>query len=308
VGLLLALGTLSWRQARVYRSVETLWTDTLQKNPNCRMAHNNLGTALLKKGSVDEAISHFQKALEIKADRAADRAEAHYNLGSALFQKGSVDEAIVHYQMALQIKPDYALAHINLGTDLLKKGSVDEAIAHFQNALQINPDNTEAHNGLGSALLQKGSVDEAITHFQKALQIKPNNAEAHYNLGNILLKKGSVDEAIVHYQTALQLKPNNLAAQNSLAWVLAIAPQASLRNGRQAVELAQQANQLAGGENPIILRTLAAAYAEAGRFPEAVATAQRALQLAETQSNTALASAIRSQLELYQAGTPFHLQ
>jgi tetratricopeptide (TPR) repeat protein len=342
VGLLLALGTLSWRQARVYRSVETLWTDTLQKNPNCRMAHNNLGTALLKKGSVDEAISHFQKALEIKADRAADRAEAHYNLGSALFQKGSVDEAIVHYQMALQIKPDYALAHINLGTALLKKGSVDEAIvhyqmalqikpdsalahinlgnvllqkgsvdeaiAHFQNALQINPDNTEAHNGLGSALLQKGSVDEAITHFQKALQIKPNNAEAHYNLGNILLKKGSVDEAIVHYQTALQLKPNNLAAQNSLAWVLAIAPQASLRNGRQAVELAQQANQLAGGENPIILRTLAAAYAEAGRFPEAVATAQRALQLAETQSNTALASAIRSQLELYQAGTPFHLQ
>ena len=149
-------------------------------------------------------------------------------------------------------------------------------------------------------------MDEAIPHFQKALQIKPDNAEACYNLGNALLQKGSVDEAIVHYQKARQIKPNYLEVQNNLAWVLAVAPQALLRNGRQAVELALQANQLAGGENPIILRTLAAAYAEAGQFPEAVETAQRALQLAETQSNTALANAIRSQMKFYQAGSPFH--
>jgi Flp pilus assembly protein TadD len=185
---------------------------------------------------------------------------------------------------------------------------VDEAITHFQKALQIKPDNAEAHYNLGNALLRKGSVDEAIIHFQKALQIKPNNAEARYTLGNVLLQKGSVAEAIVHYQKALQTKPNYLEVQNNLAWVLAIAPQASLRNGPQAVKLAQQANQLTGGENPIILHTLAAAYAEAGRFPEAVETAQHALQLAETQSNTVLADAIRSQMKLYQAGSPFHLR
>src|SRR5208283_1370777 len=134
----------------------------------------------------------------------------------------------------------------------------------------------EAHNNLGNALLQKGNVDEAIVHYQKALQIKPDFAKAHYNLGNALLQKGNVDEAIVHYQKALQIKPDYVAAQNNLAWVLAIAPQASLRNGSQAVQLAQRANQLTGNGNPVVLRTLAAAYAEAGRFPEAVETAQRA--------------------------------
>ena len=131
--------------------------------------------------------------------------------------------------------------------------------------------------------------------------------EAHIDLGDARIQKDRVDEAIVHYQKALQITPNNLAAQNSLAWVVAIAPEASLRDGREAVKLAQQANQLAGGENPIILHTLAAACAEAERFSEDVETAQRALQLAETQSNTTLAGAIRSQTKLYQADLPFHL-
>jgi tetratricopeptide (TPR) repeat protein len=108
-------------------------------------------------------------------------------------------------------------------------------------------------------------------------------------------------------QKALHIKTDYAEAQNNLAGVLATAPQASLRNGNKALKLAQQANQLTGGENPIILNTLAAAYAEAGRFPEAVETAQRALQLAETQANITLADAIRSQMKLYQAGLPYHL-
>ncbi len=275
----------------------------LQIKPGYAKAHNNLGNALFTKGSVDEAIAHFQKALQIKPDYA----EAHNNLGNALLKKGSVDEAIAHFQKALQIKPGYAEAHYNLGNALFTKGSVDEAIAHFQKVLQIKPDFAEAHYNLGNALLKKGSVDEAIAHYQKALQIKPHSMEAHNNLGNALLKKGSVDEAIVHYQKALQIGPDNAEVQNNLARVLATCRQASLRNGNKAVELAQRANQLTGDGNPVVLGTLAAAYAEAGRFPEAVETAQRALQLAERQSNTALADAIRSQLKLYQAGLPFHL-
>jgi len=274
----------------------------LQIKPDYAGTYYNLGNALLQKGNVDEAIVHYQKALQIKPDYA----EAHYNLGDALIKKGNMDEAIVHYQKALQIKPDYAEAHINLGNALNIKGSVDEAIVHYQKVLQIKPDYAEAHINLGNALNKKGSVDEAIVHYQKALQIKPDSAEAHINLGNALCQKGRVGEAITHFQKALQIKPDYVEAQNTLAWVLATAPQASLRNGPQAVALAQQANQLAGAENPIVLRTLAAAYAEAGRFPEAVATVQRALQLAETRSDPALADAIRSQLKLYQAGLPFH--
>ncbi len=275
----------------------------LQINPDYAKARVNLGNALLQKGNVDEAIVHYQKALLINPDYA----EAHVNLGYALLQKGDVDGAIAHYQKALQIEPNHAKAHVNLGNALLQKGNLDEAIVHFQKALQINPGNAVAHVNLGYALLQKGNLDEAIVHYQKALQINPDYAKAHNNLGNALLQKGKEDEAIAHYQMALQINPDDAEIQNNLARVLATCPQASLRDGNKAVELAQRANQLTGGGNPAVLGTLAAAFAEAGRFPEAVATAQRALQMAETQSNPALADALRSQLKLYQAGVPFHL-
>ena len=115
-----------------------------------------------------------------------------------------------------------------------------------------------------------------------------------------------MEEAISQFQKALAIKPGYVAAQNNLAWVLATSPQASLRNGIKAVGLAERANQLAGGKNPVILATLAAAYAEAGRFPKAIETVQHAMQLAEAQSNTALAEALQSQLKLYQVGIPFH--
>jgi tetratricopeptide (TPR) repeat protein len=149
-------------------------------------------------------------------------------------------------------------------------------------------------------------MDEAISQYQKALEIKPQFAEAHMNLANGFSQLGRMDEAITHYQKALEIKPHFAEAQNKLAWLLATCPQASLRHGDKAVELALQANALAGGENPAILHTLAAAFAEAGRFPEAAETAQHALHLAEAQSNSKLAGQLRVQLKLYQAGSPFH--
>jgi tetratricopeptide (TPR) repeat protein len=310
--------------------------EAVQINPNDAMAHLNLGDALLQKGKVDEAIAHYLKALEISPTLAKacydlgiafsqkgnmneaiiycqkalainpDYTEAHVNLGVALFQKGDVDEAIVHYQKALQINPDYAEAHINFGIALLQKGDVDEAIVHYQKALQINPDYAEAHVDLGNALFKKGNVDEAMAHYQMALKINPNIAEAHSNLGNALLQKGDVDGAIAHYQRALQIKPDYLQVENVLAWVLATTPQASLRNGNQAVKLAQQANQLAGGENPSILCTLAAAYAEVGRFNDAVRSSQKAVELEQAAGRTDLAEQINGELKLYEAGVPFH--
>jgi tetratricopeptide (TPR) repeat protein len=217
-----------------------------------------------------------------------------------------VDEAIVHYQRALTINPNFAEAHNNMGDAFLQQGRMDEAIAQLQRALAINPNYTEARYNLGNAFRRQGKENEAIAQFQKALAINPEFAEAHYNLGNAFLQQGHVDEAIGHFQKALDIKPDYVEARNNLAYVLATCPQASLRNGFKAVGLAERANQLAGGKNPVILATLAAAYAEAGRFPEAIETAQRALRLAEAQSNTTLAGALQSQLKLYQAGIPFH--
>jgi protein O-mannosyl-transferase len=186
--------------------------------------------------------------------------------------------------------------------------------AYWQNSeslwthtLACTSDNAAVHNNLGNFLFGQERLDEAITQYQKALQINPDFPQACYNLGNTLALKGRVAEAIAQYQKALQIKPDYAQAQSNLAWLLATCSQASLRNGNRAVALAQQANQLTGGENPVILHTLAAAYAEAGRFPEAVETAQRALELAEAQSNPALAGVIQSQMELYQAGAPFHV-
>jgi tetratricopeptide (TPR) repeat protein len=200
---------------------------------------------------------------------------------------------------------DNSIAYNNLGAALLRQGKVDEAIAHYQLALQIEPGGADAHYNLGNALLRKGKVDEAIAQFQQALQINPGYADAHNNLGNALYQKGEVGEAIFQFQKALQINPGHVQTLNNLAWILATCSQASLRNGNEAVGLAQRADHLTDDSNPSILATLAAAYAEAGRFPEAVETAQRALQMAGTQSNNGQADVIRSQLKLYQAGIPF---
>jgi tetratricopeptide (TPR) repeat protein len=334
--ILMALIFCARTQTSYWRNSESLWTHTLACTSDNFIGHNNLGGALLQKGSVDEAIAHFQRALQIKPDFA----DAHIYLGNALLQKESVDEAITHYQRALQIKPDFADAHYNLGGALLQKGSVDEAIAHFQRALQIKPDYVEAHNNLGNALLQKGSVDEAISQFQEAIRLKPdytgarNNlgnaliekgsgdeaisqyqeairlkpdyVDAHYNLGIALAAKGRFDEAIENYRKAIQIKPNFSEALNDLAWVLAASPDADLRNGAEAVRLAERACELTHYGEPSFIGTLAAAYAEAGRFLEAVTTAGKAEQIANDAGSKKLAEENRQRLELYRTGKPYH--
>ena len=202
-GLLLILGMASWQRAWVYDSEETLWSDTLAKNPNCWVGHNNLGVVFLKRGQIDEAVEEFQKALEINPNYK----EAHSNLGIALVQKGQVDEAIAQYQKVLEIDPNFLGAYSNLGIALAQKGQLDEAIAEYQKALEINPNQCEGHYNLGSALFQKGQLDEAIAQYQKALEINPNYAEAHNNLGNALIKKGQLDEATEQYQMAVKINP-----------------------------------------------------------------------------------------------------
>ena len=296
------LGTLmvcAWKQTQYWQNSDILSMRALACTTDNYVAHMVLGNALLRKGNADAAIAHYQQALQINPNYA----RAYNNLGITLLQKGKVDEAITHYQQALKIEPDYTQAHENLGNALFQKGRVDEAITHYQRALQIYPDYEEAHYNLGNALFQKGRVDEAISQYQEALQINPDSAQGHFTLGIALLRKDREDEAIAHFQQALQLEPADPRFQNNLALVLAAA---SLRKGSKVVELAQQANKLTGGKNPVILHTLATALAEAGRFPEAVETAQHALRLAGAQSNTALAAQLQRELKLYQAGKPFH--
>jgi protein O-mannosyl-transferase len=301
--MLAVLMICAWQQAAYWENSETLWTHALACTTGNGLAHNNLGVVLDKNGKTDEAISHFQDALQINPDYA----EFHNNFGHALREEERVDEAITQYQKALQLYPGYAEAQFNLGNALDQIGKLDDAITHYQAALQIKPDYADAQFNLGNALLQKGRADEAVTHLQKALEINPDNAGIHQNLGLCFFYLGRMDEALSQDQEALQIEPANPRALNNLAWLQATCPVSSLRDGNKAVELARQANDLTGGESPVILGTLAAAFAEAGRFSEAVETAQRALHLAEAQSNPKMTGQLQLELKLYQARSPFHV-
>jgi len=300
--ILIAMIFCARTQTSHWQNSESLWTHTLACTSGNVLAQNNLGEALLRMGRDDEALVHFQEALQIDSRYA----RAHYNLGNLFHRMGKDDEAMVHFQEALQINPRYAEAHDNLGSELFSKGRVDDAIVQFEQALQIDPRNADAHYNLGCALLSSGRLDEAIIHFQISLQINPENADAQISIGNALLQMGRDDEAIVHYRRALQINPDSPEVQNNLSWMLATAPQAALRDGHQAVDLAQRANQSAGGENPGILCTLAAAYAEVGRFDDAVRSAQKALTLAQAAGQSNLVEQLDGQLRLYLVKLPFH--
>jgi len=298
--LLAVLGILTWRQSETYGDLETLWSTTVARNPESWLACNNLGHTMFQQGRTEEAVAQFDQALRIHPDQA----EAHYNLGVALAQQGRAQEAIAEYREALRIDPTDIFAHNNLGNALFYQGRTKDAIAEFREAVRIDPDYENAHNNLGNALCQEGLIDDAIDQYRQALRIDPAYADALFDLANALFQQGHAGEAIADAQAALELQPANPAVQNDLAWMLAAASPTSLRNGDKAVQLAIQATQASGGDNPVVLRTLAAAYAQAGQFKTAVQAAQKALQLAQADSNTALAAALSREIKLYEAERP----
>jgi tetratricopeptide (TPR) repeat protein len=296
-----SLGNALLRKGQVNEAIAHL-QEAVQLQPGLASAHHNLANAFFQAGQVEEAIAQFQAALTLQPDFAG----AHNGLGNALLRKGQVAESLAHFRTAATLQPSFVEAQLNLANTLLQTGQVDEAIAHFQKVLELQPDQAGAHNNLANALLSKGQVDSAIAHFQRALSLQPNLAEAHNGLANALLQKGRAEEAVKHYQAALAVLPTHPRLLNNLAWVLATSPQAAVRDGPRAVELAEQAGRLSGGNDPSMLTTLAAAYAEAGRFPEAIATAQKACDGASAAGDRALLEKGQQHLELYRRNQPFH--
>jgi tetratricopeptide (TPR) repeat protein len=274
------IALLSWRafvQTSYWENSERLWNHALAVTTDNAMAHNNLGHLLLQRGEWDRAISHFELALNIRSRNAA----THYNLGRALMEN-------------------------NLANALTRKGRLDEAVSHYEESVRLRPDYGDPYFNLGSVLFQQGRIDDAIAQWHKALAAQPNDAGFHTALGNAFLKKGLQKDAIAEYQHAIQIARQDPMARNNLAWLLATSSDASIRNGNRAIEFAEQAVQLSSGKDANYLRTLAAAYAETGRFAEAAETGRRALQVAQTQGNSILANAIRDEIALYELGLPYH--
>ncbi len=270
-----ALASAAFTQTSYWRNSETLWTHALAVTADNDVAHNNLGYLCVDRGELNKAMSHFEAASKIRSGKS----DPHYNLGTAFVE-------------------------MNLGDALARQGQPDEAMAHFEQAIKLQPDYAEAYYNRGNVLYAKGRIDEAITDFEKTLQLQPNHADAHTGLGNALLRRGALKEAIVHYNEAMALAPQDPHCHSNLSWVLATSSDASIRDGAKAVELARQAVSLSGGREPVFFRTLAAAYAETGRFSEAITTTKQAIMTATMQGKAGLAHVLNEDVELYRAHVP----
>ena len=199
----------------------------------------------------------------------------------------------------LDRSPENDVALTGLAMVEVVRGQTDDAITHFRHALALRDGNGSAHYGLALALSKQGKTEEAINHWQKSLEIQPDNIDARDYLGAALAEIGRTPEAIRQWQQALAFDPENGNAANNLAWVLATSPDPTLRSGAQAVAYAKRATDLPGGDNPLVYRTLAAAYAENGQFAQAIAAAEHARQLAQTASNLKLVGELDQCLELF---------
>jgi protein O-mannosyl-transferase len=201
------------------------------------------------------------------------------------------------WRHALALEPNNDVANAGLGGTLFAQGKIDEAIGHYERAIHSRPGNAAAHDGLALALANQQRFDEAVEHWQKSLAILPNNIEALNHLALALVKKGRAPEAIAQWDRALAYEPNDPESTNNLAWVLATSPDSQVRSGPRAVQLAEHAVQMTN--DPMRLRTLAAAYAETGQYLAAVATANKALEMAETKGDTTLAENLRYCVDLF---------
>jgi len=264
------LGALTWQRGYAYADEETLWRDTLRKNPSSFIANDNLGGILLQRGELEPAAGLFQTAL--------------------------------------RSKPDFPEGLDNLGIVRQRQGKLDEAVAFFREALRWNPKFANAHNNLGIVLAQQGKSSEALDHFYEAVRIRPAFAKAHQNLGLTLEGLGRTADAVEEYRETLRFAPDAPDVERRLAWILATDPDPRVRNGDEAVRFAETAMSAPGYRNAQTLDVLAAAYAEAGRFSDAVHAEKQALALAKASSGGETDRRGEQRLALYRAGRAFRSQ
>jgi protein O-mannosyl-transferase len=216
MALLGGLGTLTWDQTGMYRDSTTLFETTLDRNPDCWMAHHNLAVILAGEGRFAEALSHQEAAVRLYPDYAP----AENNLGDDLLQLNRVAEALPHLERAVRLHPAYAVAHCNLGLALARLDRTDDALSHFAEAVRLQPAYAEAELNWGLGLMLTGHFPEALPHFQQALRLNPNSVDAHHTFGRALASQGRYAEAIVQFRETLRLAPEYGDAHLNLAQAL----------------------------------------------------------------------------------------
>lgn len=236
IAVLAVLMGLTWEQSRSYRSVFTLYEETLRRNPGAWLAHNNLAEALTGAGKPAEAIPHLEAALKLRPDFP----EALNNLGDDLRRIGRPQEAVPPFERALKLRPDFAEAHNNLGIAFAMLDRPAEALKEFETALKLKPKYPQARFNLGLALASSNRAAEAIPHFEQAVRLEPNYAEAELNWAIALTVTQQVAQATQHFERALQLDPDNPSAHNFYGRALAMQGryEEAVTRYRAALELA----------------------------------------------------------------------
>ena len=309
------------------------FTEAVRIKPNYPEGLGNLALCRLKEGRTAEAAELLERSLQGRATvevwynrglmeeqrgRAAEAERAYAKalrlwpnhvpsrlaMGILLTGQNRGEEALGHFQAAVRAAPDNADAHFNLAFALNCRGEFADAAAHYAEACRLRPEDVEARQNLALALLDAGRITEAAEQLREALRLRPD-ARMHHYLALVLDSQGQAAEALTHYRDAARLGPDTPLYLNDLAWLLASNPKAELRDGAEAVRLAERARDLTGGKEARCWGTLDAAYAEVGRFADALTAAAKARDLAQASGQTDIALQAEQRMAIYREGKPF---
>jgi Flp pilus assembly protein TadD len=298
-GAQLALARLLALQGGIDQAAE-MARKAMDLAPGDARPYECLALLLIKQGRYEEAADVSRAGLAV----APASAELRLALGVALLIDGATN-APAQLQLAFKLQPHLPGAQAILGSALAKVGRSDEAAVQYSDALSADTNNPSLHYELAMIQATAGKLDEATAHLSEAVRLRPDSFQPHCQLAVVLGLQQQTARAVEHYQEALRLNPDCAEALNNLAWIRAANPQPEFRNGGEAVRLAERACQLTDYKQPMLVGTLAAAYAQAGRFPEAMATAEMACSLARQAGNEELLKRNRELLELYRSGKPY---
>ncbi len=279
-------------------AIATCWP--MNEHHNDDVTYFNVGSALNELGRYEEAMKQFDTALNIKPNFAA----AYANMGVAAMGQKEYRQAVSFLTKAVEFDRRSATAYANLGQAYIELNRDDEAEQTLLHALELDPYLIQAHIALATIETKRGNFKKAVEIAKRAVDLDRLSVEAYIEYGKSLLANKQYSDAVDAFETVLKLRPNNVTTVNNLAWLLATGPE-EVRNGSRAVELALQANQSARDENPDLLDTLAAAYAESGDFDRAAELADRARKLYEARGDDAMSRMAQHRLELYRRKVPY---
>ncbi len=282
----------------------TCFQQALEKDPKCAPAFQNMGIALLQLHKFAASERCLREAIRLDKGQK----EAHLYLGNALSLTTRLPEALSSYQEAVRLDSEFAMAHAAIGWLYGGQlGDPEKAEPHLTRAVELQPDQASWLFDLGVILSRQNKFAKASERFRQASLLTPDDPKIQLSLAEALAASGKHSDALEPYRAVLRIDPQHKQAALQLAWYLSTLPDDSLRDAEEAVKLAERVSAKSGDRQPQSLDILAAAYAEAGRYDDAVKTATMAVEIASSQGESALSDQIQGRLTLYSQKQPYRL-